>query len=141
MIENDMSLKDIPPSFKHHLKKASKILVIDSSDDKIFEVMFCRYTNVAQYLLFILKVRYPELCQLVVKKLVEVVFENETRRETICQSPESAYIVEILLLVASESRLSKIWTKYIKVRFILYTIRVVFNIFFFLVKSEIILET
>lgn len=115
MIENDMSVKDIPASFRHHLKKVSKILVIDSTDEKIFDVMFNRFTNVAQYLLFILKVRYPELCQLVVKKLVEVVFENDTRRETICQQPESAYIVEILLLVASESRLSKIWTKYIKV--------------------------
>lgn len=114
ILTNDMAIKEIPQSFKHHLKKVAKLLIIDSSDEEIRDRMLKRFTNVTQYLLFILRVRYSELCQMVVKKLVEVIFENEENRDTICHDTHGAYISEILLLVASESRLSKIWTKHIK---------------------------
>ena len=115
-IEKDVSFKELPSPFKHHLKKFAKCLVLEADEADIREVLFGRATQVSQYLLFILKVRYPELCQMVVKRLVEVVFDRRIEdRETICQSASSAYIVEIIMMVASENRLSKIWTKYLKV--------------------------
>ncbi|KAI2808765.1 Nucleolar protein 9 [Blomia tropicalis] len=113
-IEKDISFTELPSTFKHLLKRFAKSLVLDATDDNIKEILFCRATQVSQYLLFILKVRYPELCQMVVKKLVEVVFTNKTNSETITQSANSAYIIEIIMMVASETRLSKIWTKYLK---------------------------
>ena len=114
-IEKDISFKELPSPFKHHLKKFAKCLVLEATDEDIREVLFGRATQVAQYLLFILKVRYPELCQMVVKKMVEVVFDRRLEdREIVCQSASSAYIVEIIMMVASETRLSKIWTKYLK---------------------------
>ncbi|KAI7687000.1 hypothetical protein SSS_07911 [Sarcoptes scabiei] len=114
IIKEDFALKEIPPQFKHHLKRLTKIVILDSNDKKIKDIIFTRCTNLSQYLLFILRVRYSELCQMVVKKLIEIVFESDDTRDFICQSASGAYIVEILLLVASESRLSKIWTKHIK---------------------------
>lgn len=121
-IEKDISFTELPSTFKHLLKRFAKSLVLDATDDNIKEILFCRATQVSQYLLFILKVRYPELCQMVVKKLVEVVFTNKTNSETITQSANSAYIIEIIMMVASETRLSKIWTKYLKVILILKSI-------------------
>lgn len=115
-IEKDISFKELPSAFKHQLKRFAKQLVLDAPDSDIKDILFGRATQVAQYLLFVLKVRYPELCQMVVKKLVEIVFANKTDRDYITQSASSAYIVEIIMMVASETRLSKIWTKYLKVR-------------------------
>ncbi|XP_075585779.1 LOW QUALITY PROTEIN: uncharacterized protein LOC124495280 [Dermatophagoides farinae] len=114
MISGDMIIKEIPQSSKHFLKRLAKAIVLDASDDECRELIFSRCTSVGQYLLFILRVRYTELCQMVVKKLVEIVFATNEIRDQICQSANGAYIVEIMLLVASESRLSKIWTKYLK---------------------------
>lgn len=115
-IEKDISFRELPSPFKHHLKRFAKSLVLELPEEDILDLLFGRATQVAQYLLFILKVRYPELCQMVVKKLVEIVFDRRIEhREMITQSASSAYIVEIIMMVASETRLSKIWTKYLKV--------------------------
>lgn len=114
-IMKDISFKELPSSFKHHLKRFAKILVLDANDSEIKDILFGRATQVAQYLLFVLKVRYTELCQMVVKKLVEIVFTERQDRDYITQSASSAYIVEIIMMIASETRLSKIWTKYLKV--------------------------
>lgn len=114
-IEKDISFRELPSPFKHHLKRFAKSLVLELPEEDILDLLFGRATQVAQYLLFILKVRYPELCQMVVKKLVEIVFDRRIEhREMITQSASSAYIVEIIMMVASETRLSKIWTKYLK---------------------------
>lgn len=93
-IEKDISFKELPSPFKHHLKRFAKSLVLELPEVDITELLFSRATQVAQYLLFILKVRYPELCQMVVKKLVEIVFDRRIEdREMITQSASSAYIV------------------------------------------------
>lgn len=116
-IEKDISFKELPGPFKHHLKRFAKCLVLDCPEDDIRDLLFGRATQVAQYLLFVLKIRYPELCQNVVKKLVEIIFDRRSEdREAIVQSASSAYIVEIIMMVASETRLSKIWSKHLKVR-------------------------
>lgn len=140
MITNDMIVKEIPQSSKHFLKRLAKAIVLDAPDDECRELIFSRCTSVGLYLLFILRVRYTELCQMIVKKLVEIVFATDEIRDQICQSANGAYIVEIMLLVASESRLSKIWTKYLKVNYIiLHRLELKFSIF--IEQFKIILET
>nr|XP_027204483.1 nucleolar protein 9-like isoform X1 [Dermatophagoides pteronyssinus] len=114
MISGDMIVKEIPQSSKHFLKRLAKTVILDAPEDECRDLIFSRCTSVGLYLLFILRVRYTELCQMIVKKLVEIVFATDEIRDHICQSANGAYIVEIMLLVASESRLSKIWTKYLK---------------------------
>lgn len=114
-VEKDVALKEIPASFRHYLKKICKALVLDATDTEVLEVLFIHYTSIAHYLLFVLKVRYVELCQMVVKRMLEVIFASDSNRDTVAHSASSAYIVEIIMLVASESRLSKIWTKHLKV--------------------------
>lgn len=114
-IEKYVALKEIPQSFRHYLKKISKALVLDALDQDIMDTIITRFTLVAQYLLFVLKIRYYELCQLVVKRFVEVIFASDSNRDMVTHSANSAYIMEIIMLVASETRLNKIWTKHLKV--------------------------
>lgn len=143
MISGDMIVKEIPQSSKHFLKRLAKTVILDAPEDECRDLIFSRCTSVGLYLLFILRVRYTELCQMIVKKLVEIVFATDEIRDHICQSANGAYIVEIMLLVASESRLSKIWTKYLKVNSQIQDFSHFFKVKildFFLAQFEIILE-
>ncbi|KPM05127.1 hypothetical protein QR98_0035860 [Sarcoptes scabiei] len=70
IIKEDFALKEIPPQFKHHLKRLTKIVILDSNDKKIKDIIFTRCTNLSQYLLFIL--RFTDVSQELFPCLEEV---------------------------------------------------------------------
>ena len=113
-IEKDVIMKSLPIPFKHLLKRFAKALVIERPDRDLKDIILGKATSLVQYLLFVLKVRYTELCQVVVKRLVEIVFLDDESKFAITTSSVSAYLVEAVILVASEHRLSRIWSKHLK---------------------------
>jgi len=113
-IEKDVIIKELPIPFKHLLKRFSKALVIDRPDRDLKEIILGKATSLVQYLLFVLKVRYQELCQVVVKRLVEIIFLDDESKFAITTSSVSAYLVEAVILVSSEHRLARIWNKHLK---------------------------
>jgi hypothetical protein len=113
-IEKDVIMKELPLAFKHLLKRFAKVLVLERPDRELKEIILGKATSLVQYLLFVLKVRYPELCQLVVRRLVEIVFLDDESKFAITTSSVSAYLVEAVILVSNEHRLSRIWTKHLK---------------------------
>lgn len=113
-IEKDMVLKDLPSNYKRLLRKFAEELVIKRNRKKLEELMTGRGTSIIQHLLFVLKVRSTDLCDDVVKRCIEIIFGSEEITKSIVTNSVSAYLVETIILVASESRLKKIWTKHLK---------------------------
>ncbi|CAG2107559.1 unnamed protein product [Medioppia subpectinata] len=113
-IEKDVIIRELPAPFKHLLKRFAKALVMDRQQRELKEIILGKATSLVQYLLFVLKVRYNELCQVVVKKLVEIVFMDDESKFAITTSSVSAYLVEAVILVASDHRLHRIWSKHLK---------------------------
>lgn len=113
-IEKDMVLKDLPSNYKRLLRKFAEELVIKRNRKKLEELMTGRGTSIIQHLLFVLKVRSTDLCDDVVKRCIEIIFGNEDLTKSIVTNSVSAYLVETITLVASESRLKKIWSKHLK---------------------------
>ena len=113
-IEKDMIMKELPVSFKHLLKRFAKVLVLERADRELKEIILGKGTSLVQYLLFILKVRYHELCQVVVKRLAEVIFQDDESKFAITTSSVSAYLVEAVILVASDHRLGRVWNKHLR---------------------------
>lgn len=113
-IEKDMIMKELPVSFKHLLKRFAKGLVLERNDRELKDIILGKGTSLVQYLLFILKVRYHELCQVVVKRLAEVIFQDDESKFAITTSSVSAYLVEAVILVASDHRLTRVWSKHLK---------------------------
>ncbi|XP_054164487.1 nucleolar protein 9-like [Oppia nitens] len=113
-IEKDVIIKELPITFKHLLKRFSKALVLERNEREMKEIILGKATSLVQYLLFVLKVRYTELCQVVVKRLVEIIFLNDESKFAITTSSVSAYLVEAVILVASDHRLMRLWNKHLK---------------------------
>lgn len=113
-IEKDMVVKDLPSNYKRLLRKFAEELVIKRARKKLEELMTGRGTSIIQHLLFVLKVRSTELCDDVVKRCIEIIFGSEEITKSIVTNSVSAYLVETIILVASESRLKKIWSKHLK---------------------------
>lgn len=113
-IEKDMLIKDLPPTYKRLLRKFAEELVIKRQRKKLEELMTGRGTSIIQHLLFVLKVRSTDLCDDVVKRCIEVIFGSDDITKSIVTNSVSAYLVETIILVASESRLKKIWNKHLK---------------------------
>ncbi|RWS29127.1 nucleolar protein 9-like protein [Leptotrombidium deliense] len=113
-IEKDIVVKELPGNFKVLLKKFSKELIIQRADRDLKDIILGRGTSLIQYLLFVLKVRSPEICQTVVKRLVEIIFVNEENKFAITTNSVSAYLVEAIMLVSTEHRLNRIWEKHLK---------------------------
>jgi len=113
-IQKDVLIKELPPNYKRLLRKLAEELVIKRSRRKLEELMTGRGTSIIQHLLFVLKVRSDELCDDVVKRCIEIIFGNEELTKSIVTNSVSAYLVETIILVASESRLKKIWSKHLK---------------------------
>lgn len=113
-IEKDMVIKELPSNYKRLLKKFAEELVIKRHRKKLEELMTGRGTSIIQHLLFVLKVRSTDLCDDVVKRCIEIIFGSEDITKSIVSNSVSAYLVETIILVASESRLKKIWSKHLK---------------------------
>lgn len=113
-IEKDMVVKDLPSNYKRLLRKFAEELVIKRNRKKLEELMTGRGTSIIQHLLFVLKVRSTDLCDDVVKRCIEIIFGSEDTTRSIVTNSVSAYLVETIILVASESRLRKIWNKHLK---------------------------
>lgn len=113
-IEKDMVVKDLPSNYKRLLRKFAEELVVKRNRKKLEELMTGRGTSIIQHLLFVLKVRSTDLCDDVVKRCIEIIFGSEDVTKSIVTNSVSAYLVETIILVASESRLKKIWSKHLK---------------------------
>lgn len=113
-IEKDMLIKELPTTYKRLLRKFAEELVIKRQRKKLEELMTGRGTSIIQHLLFVLKVRSSDLCDDVVKRCIEVIFGSDDITKSIVTNSVSAYLVETIILVASESRLKKIWNKHLK---------------------------
>lgn len=113
-IEKDMVVKELPSNYKRLLRKFAEELVIKRPRKKLEELMTGRGTSIIQHLLFVLKVRSTDLCDDVVKRCIEIIFGSEDTTKSIVTNSVSAYLVETIILVASESRLKKIWSKHLK---------------------------
>lgn len=113
-IEKDMVIKELPSNYKRLLRKFAEELVIKRPRKKLEELMTGRGTSIIQHLLFVLKVRSTDLCDDVVKRCIEIIFGSEEVTKSIVTNSVSAYLVETIILVASESRLKKIWSKHLK---------------------------
>lgn len=113
-IEKDMVLKDLPNNYRRLLRKFAEELVIKRNRKKLEELMTGRGTSIIQHLLFVLKVRSADLCDDVVKRCIEIIFGSDEITKSIVTNSVSAYLVETIILVASESRLKKIWSKHLK---------------------------
>lgn len=113
-IKKDLVVKDLPSNFKRLLRKFAEELVIRRQRKKLEELMTGRGTSIIQHLLFVLKVRSTDLCDDVVKRCIDIIFGDEELTKSIVTNSVSAYLVETIILVASESRLKKIWQKYLK---------------------------
>jgi len=112
-IEKDIVIKEIPSQLKSALKRLSKSIV-DREDSELRELMNGKATSILQYLLFILKLRANELCQNLVKKMIDLIFVNAEDKVVAISNSNCVYLVEALILVSSEHRLNKIWLKYFK---------------------------
>lgn len=113
-IEKDSVIRELPSQFKSILKKFSKKLIISREDRDLKEIILGRGTSLIQYLLFVLKVRTPDTCQNVVKRLIEIIFASEENKFAITTNSVSAYLAEAIILVASQHRLTRMWEKYLK---------------------------
>lgn len=113
-IEKDMVLKDLPKNYQRLLRKFAEELVIKRARKKLEELMTGRGTSIIQHLLFVLKVRSADLCDDVVKRCIDIIFGSDEITKMIVTNSVSAYLVETIILVASESRLKKIWSKHLK---------------------------
>ncbi|RWS16948.1 nucleolar protein 9-like protein [Dinothrombium tinctorium] len=113
-IEKDIVVKELPTNFKSLLKKFSKELIIQRGDRDLKDIILGRGTSLIQYLLFVLKVRSADICQSVVKRLVDIIFVNEENKFAITTNSVSAYLVEAIMLVSNEHRLNRIWEKHLK---------------------------
>lgn len=113
-IKKDLVIKELPSNFKRLLRKFAEELVIKRQRKKLEELMTGRGTSIIQHLLFVLKVRSTDLCDDVVKRCIEIIFGDDDLTKSIVTNSVSAYLVETIILVASESRLRKIWTKHLK---------------------------
>lgn len=113
-IKKDLVVKDLPSNFKRLLRKFAEELVIKRQRKKLEELMTGRGTSIIQHLLFVLKVRSTDLCDDVVKRCIEIIFAETELTKSIVTNSVSAYLVETIILVASESRLKKIWAKHLK---------------------------
>lgn len=113
-LEKDNLIDKIDTDFENILKKFAKQLIINRSDRYLREIILDRGTSLIQNLLFILKVRLPDTCQSVVKRLVDVIFATPSNRIAITTNSVSAYLVEAIMLVTSQSRLNYIWDKHLK---------------------------
>lgn len=115
-IEKDMVIKELPKDYKRLLRRFAEELVIKRARKKLEELMTGRGTSIIQHLLFVLRVRSTDLCDDVVKRCIEIIFGSEDMTKSIVTNSVSAYLVETIILVASESRLKKIWNKHLKGR-------------------------
>lgn len=113
-IEKDMVIKELPTNYKRLLRKFAEELVTKRPRKKLEELMTGRGTSIIQHLLFVLKVRSSDLCDDVVKRCIEIIFGSDDLTKSIVTNSVSAYLVETIILVASESRLKKIWSKHLK---------------------------
>lgn len=113
-IKKDMVIEDLPSTYKKLLRKFAEDLVIKRQRKKLEELMTGRGTSIIQHLLYVLKVRSPDLCDEVVKRCIDIIFGSEEITRSIVTNSVSAYSVEAIILVASESRLKKIWNKHLK---------------------------
>lgn len=113
-IQKDLVIKELPSNFKRLLRKFAEELVIKRPRKKLEELMTGRGTSIIQHLLFVLKVRSTDLCDDVVKRCIDIIFGNDDITKSIVTNSVSAYLVETIILVASESRLKKIWSKHLK---------------------------
>lgn len=113
-IKKDLVIKELPSNFKRLLRKFAEELVIKRQRKKLEELMTGRGTSIIQHLLFVLKVRSSDLCDDVVKRCIEIIFAENELTKSIVTNSVSAYLVETIILVASESRLKKIWSKHLK---------------------------
>lgn len=113
-IQKDLVIKELPSNFKRLLRKFAEELVIKRQRKKLEELMTGRGTSIIQHLLFVLKVRSTDLCDDVVKRCIEIIFGSDEITKSIVTNSVSAYLVETIILVASESRLKKIWSKHLK---------------------------
>lgn len=113
-IEKDMVIKDLPSNNKRLLRKFTEELVLKRSRKNLEDLMLGRGTSIIQHLLFVLKVRSTDQCDDVIKKCIDVIFNNEETTKSITTNSVSAYLVETIILVASESRLKKIWERHLK---------------------------
>lgn len=112
-IEKDIVIKEIPSALKSMLKKLAREIV-DRKDDELRELINGKATSIIQYLLFILKLRVNELCQQLVKKMIDLIFCNEEDKVSVISNANCAYLVETLILVSNEHRLKRIWEKHFK---------------------------
>ena len=112
-IEKDIVIKEIPSQLKSALKRLSKSIV-DRDDCELRELMNGKATSILQYLLFILKLRANDLCQHLVKKMIDLIFTSKEDKVSAISNSNCVYLVEALILVSSEHRLNKIWAKHFK---------------------------
>lgn len=108
-------LEEIPHQFKHQLKRFANVMVTEQDHVHIRSILFGTSSPVTLFLLFVLRYNYPQLCQMVVRKLVEAIYESEESASLVCQtSASSTFVYEIILLISSETRLKKIWLNHLK---------------------------
>ena len=112
-IEKDIVIKELPSQLKSALKRLAKA-IMDRGDCDLRELINGKATSIVQYLLFILKLRSNELCQQLVKKMIDLIFCNEENKVSVISNANCAYLVETLILVSNEHRLKKIWEKHFK---------------------------
>lgn len=113
-LEKDNIIDQIPDSFSRILRRVTQNLIITRSDRYLRDVILGRGTSLIQNLLFILRVRSPEVCQTAAKRLVEVIFANPDNRKAITTNSVSAYLVEAIMLVADHNRLMYIWKNHLR---------------------------
>lgn len=113
-IEKDMVMKELPSNNKRLLRKFTEELVLKRKGKNLEDLMLGRGTSIIQHLLFVLKVRSTDQCDDVIKKCIDVIFNNEDTTKSITTNSVSAYLVETIILVASEYRLKKIWERHLK---------------------------
>ncbi|XP_015790581.1 nucleolar protein 9-like isoform X1 [Tetranychus urticae] len=113
-LEKDNVIKEIPPSFTRLMIKIAKKLIIRRPDRDLKEIILGRGTALIQNLLFILMVRLPEVCEITVKRLVYIIFSSEENKFAITTNSASAYLVEAIMLVCSQRRLTQLWHRYLK---------------------------
>ncbi|XP_053202321.1 uncharacterized protein LOC128387170 [Panonychus citri] len=113
-LEKDNVIAELPVSFTKLLIKMAKHLIVIRPDRDLKEIILGRGTTLIQNLLFILKVRIPEICQYSVKRLVYIIFSTEENKFAITTNSASAYLVEAIMLVCSQHRLTQLWDRYLK---------------------------
>lgn len=129
-IEKDIVIKDLPPQLMKCLERFATRLIIGRRERDLREILLnvnSRQATLIEYLLFIARSRdSEELCPTITSKMINVIFNGgssnhdsgnvipDRHRFAIATNASTAFLVEAVLLAATEDQLEQVWKQHLK---------------------------